>query len=291
MFSNKTIMSDGEYRFVFDEEVRHYAEKELNETDETRARALTKIKKWIKENPHLNAKENDYDLIPFLRSCKFDIKKTKQKIENFYKMKRDVPEFYLNRDPESEVIQGLVKSGCFLPLKQTIDNRLVILMRIGNYDAKLYDINDLLKASIMIFDMTFRQFERQHIYGFVLLVDMTGSSFEIFKQVSSFTFIKNCVSTMKNFYCRPKMFVYINMPFYLRMPLNLFKTFLPAKMKDRIIAYEEGTEVLDQVINTDMLPPEYGGKGDSVKDLSTYWSNLLLHNREWFLEDEKHAAV
>lgn len=278
------------YKFNFDDEVKRYVEKELNETPKNREEGFKAIKEWLEENRHLNAKDSEYDILPFLRVCKFDVEKTKSKIENFYKMRRNVKEWYTNRDPLSKNIHELIVSGNFLPLKQTIDKKMVIIVRTAAHDPKQFDINDVIKTSIMIFDVIYQDYELAHIYGVIILLDMQGTSIDHFKQISSVGFIKNCVRALKHFYCRPKLMVFFNVPTFLNILLNLFKRLLPSKINERVNVFNQGAEILDELIDTDILPQEYGGKGDSLKDLSEHWMEIMKNKREWFAEDEKHKA-
>lgn len=119
------------YTFTLGESAKEFAEKELGETDESREQAIAELRQWLCENPKLNAKTDDVSILYFLRGCKFDVERTKQKLRNFYVMKAERPEWFTNRDPLLPEIQELVKLGVFVPLRKYLDNRLVVIIPCG----------------------------------------------------------------------------------------------------------------------------------------------------------------
>lgn len=60
-----------------------YAEKVLGETKENRDRCLMEIQKWLDDNPKINANRDPTSLIHFLRGAKFQMEKTKKRIETY----------------------------------------------------------------------------------------------------------------------------------------------------------------------------------------------------------------
>jgi hypothetical protein len=50
-------------------------------------------------------------LITFLRHCKYDLEKTKEKLVFYWTTKIALPEFYQNRNPEDSHIKNAIKSG------------------------------------------------------------------------------------------------------------------------------------------------------------------------------------
>jgi hypothetical protein len=54
---------------------------------------------------------DDLSLCWFLRGCKFDLKKTKARIETFYNFRSKVTEWYSNRDPLLPELTELLNLG------------------------------------------------------------------------------------------------------------------------------------------------------------------------------------
>lgn len=64
-----------------DEKALEFAEEYLNETAEVREQSVLKIQEFLKENTLINAHPDRKCILNFLRSCKYDIEKTKKKMK------------------------------------------------------------------------------------------------------------------------------------------------------------------------------------------------------------------
>jgi len=51
-------------------------------------------------------------LLRFLRGCKFNQQRAREKIKHFYELRATSPEWYDLRDPEDPAILKLLKMGC-----------------------------------------------------------------------------------------------------------------------------------------------------------------------------------
>lgn len=282
-------MNDDKYEFRLSDDAKRYAEEVLNETEEIRNKSLIEIKKWLEDQPNLHAKRTTKDVLPFLRGSKFNLDKTKTKLTNFYTMKRDRIEWFTNRDPLLNEIQELARLGVFLPLKSTSNNRTVIIIRPTAHNPKKHDINNVFKIAKMIIDIYCRDNELVQIYGIITLLDMNGATFGHAKQMSV-SVIKNAVYAWQNYHCRPQKIEFFNAPIYINVVLNIFRSFMSEKLKKRVGVHFNGLDGLKGEMDLNILPPEYGGKGDTVEELANYWNCRLIEAKEWFIEDEKYKA-
>nr|CAH7768044.1 unnamed protein product [Callosobruchus chinensis] len=266
-------MTDG-YRFTLGEEARVYAEEVLNETDDSRREGLQEIRRWLKEErPDLNAKTETKYLLPFLRGCKFNLAKAKEKMINFYTMRRDEPIWFKNRSPLLPEVEELVRLGVFLPLKQTSE---------GSQE-------DIFKVGKMMLDIAVMENECCQIYGGMAIFDMTGVTIWHARQMTV-NIIRRAVYAWQNYTVRPKRLDFINAPLYINVVLNIFKRFMSQKMRSRVSVHYGGAKSLYKEIDKDILPSDYGGKSESVKELSKYWYEKLIQYQDWFAEDEKYIA-
>ncbi|CAH2004693.1 unnamed protein product [Acanthoscelides obtectus] len=183
-----------EYEFTLGEETRLYAEEALNETVESRTAGLEEIGRWLKEErPDLNAKTETKYLLPFLRGCKFNLEKTKQKIINYYTMRRDEPIWFKNRNPLLPEVEELVRLGIFLPLRQTSDGRLVIIIRTAAHNPSIHSQEDIFKVGKMILDIAVMESESCQIYGGLAIFDMSGVTIWHAKQMTIISFAELCL--------------------------------------------------------------------------------------------------
>ncbi|KAF7281275.1 hypothetical protein GWI33_004896 [Rhynchophorus ferrugineus] len=274
-----------------DTDVQKYLAEVLNETEKNRDDALTEIRSWLDgEASWLHARSETTDIIPFLRGCKFDIERTKNKLMNYYTMRRDRPEWFRDRNPLLPNLQELIKLGVFLPLKKHDDDgRLVVIIRTAAHDPKRHHWNDVFKVGKMVLDVVCREDEMAQIYGVVAIFDMTGMSFAHYCRMTP-GLIKNAVFAWQNYHVRPKKLEFVNSPVYINVALNVFKSFMTEKMRGRVKVHFGGLDKAQRVVSKDILPPEYGGGGDSIESLGQYWFDKLVDRRQWFLDDEKYKA-
>ncbi|KAL6252092.1 hypothetical protein P5V15_015077 [Pogonomyrmex californicus] len=53
-------------------------------------------------------KHNDFSILQYLRICKFSIEETKTRIQNYHKLRSDIPEWYANKDPFRPELQTIL---------------------------------------------------------------------------------------------------------------------------------------------------------------------------------------
>lgn len=59
----------------------------------------------------LNLYADDFLIHRFLRVCKFNLEKTKTRMQNYYKQRSHLTEWYLNQDPFRSELQELLELG------------------------------------------------------------------------------------------------------------------------------------------------------------------------------------
>lgn len=69
------------YQEVLSRETYEDAFKLLGETRAIRNEQVQLVQQWLTENPNINAQNDPFIIICFLRGCKFDVDKAKQKIK------------------------------------------------------------------------------------------------------------------------------------------------------------------------------------------------------------------
>lgn len=71
---------DYDYRESASSDALKHAEGALGETADVREKSLSEIKVFLAENLKIRAKTDQLSILYFLRSCKFNVEKTKKKI-------------------------------------------------------------------------------------------------------------------------------------------------------------------------------------------------------------------
>nr|XP_022920040.1 retinol-binding protein pinta-like isoform X2 [Onthophagus taurus] len=240
------------------------------------------MKDWLKEiHPKIHSTTDDLFLLAFLRGCKFNLDKTKHKLNNYNKMRTEIPEWFSNRNPNQPNLLELIKLGVFIPLRKLHENQHVVIIRTAAHNPKLHKQDDVFKTGMMILDLLGHQNEMLQIYGIIAIFDMKGISLSHAKQLPP-SMIKKAVFSWQNYHCRPKQLEFINAPTYINVVLNVFKRFMSEKLKGRIRVHFYGYETLHKVVSKDVLPMEYGGNNGELKDHIEYWTERILESSEWF---------
>lgn len=264
----------------------------LNETDEIRPIKIAEIRQWILDNEDLRAPIDDFSILRFLRACKFNIDKTKSKLRNYYKQRANLPEWYSNRDPFLPELQELLDLGVLLPLRK-LDNegRMIVIIRAAAHTPSKHKMSDMLKASLMALDLALRDHEPVTIHGITAILDLGGVTYEHVLQLPP-SVIKNLVHAWQGCYpVRIHSLNFINAHRFVNTVLNIFRSFMNSKLKQRVHVHSRGKLKLYETLPISILPTEYGGTCSTVKELSEYWKHLIEDNREWFAEEEKYKLT
>ncbi|GAB1870036.1 Alpha-tocopherol transfer protein [Camponotus japonicus] len=272
-------------------EQKEYAAKVLNEHDENRETAIVEIKRWIQEND-LRARTDDLFILRFLRACKFNLEKTKAKMQNYQMQRAKIPEWYGNRDPLQPKLQELLDLGICLPLRK-LDNegRMIILARLL-HNPDIFTLADALKASSMSLDLALRDSVEASLYGLVIIIDLQYATLRHVAQVRP-SILMNMVHAWQGCYpIRIRLLNYVNTPESAKLILMFTRYFLNDKLKQRLHIYTpKTTHECFTNIPANILPVEYGGTDGTIQELTEYWKKTLEENRDWFIDDEKYKPV
>ncbi|XP_025991973.2 retinol-binding protein pinta [Solenopsis invicta] len=271
-----------------DEDLR-YAAKSLNETNDTKQEAITEIKRWTKNE--LYTQIDDFLSLRFLRVCKFDLEKTKDRIRNYYKQQSDLPEWYRNKDPFRPKMQELLDLGLFLPLrKPDSQGKLVILVRATVHDPKRHEIPDILKNSILAIETAIKYYPATSIYGCTLLIDVANPTTHHILQIQPYV-LMNLVHTWQSCYpMRCQKIVFFNVSTVFNVILGIIRSFMTAKVKSRFYVYSNAIECFED-IPANILPIEYNGTDGTLQELTVYWKKLIEKNRDWVVKNENNNHI
>lgn len=281
----------GEYVCTLSEDLLKRAKEELNEDPARRAADIEHIRDWLKHQPHIKARTDDWTILRFLRGCKFSLEKTKQKLDMFYTCKTLCPEWYTNRDPQDKKMRAILEMGIFLPLPGYDHlGRKVIIIRTGIHNTKTTKMDEVFKATNFIGDIMAEEDEQSWITGIVQILDFEGSTAAHGLQMTPSLVKKAMTIWQEGYPMRPKGLNYINTPAAFDTVFNIFKSFMKEKMKKRIHIHGSDLESLHKEVPKECLPVEYGGTNGTIEEIKDYWLKKVDARRDWLLEDEKYGV-
>lgn len=118
------------------------------------------------------------------------------------------------------------------------------------------------------------------------LLDMQGIALGHALQMTPML-IKRAVNSWDSYPLRIQKLEFVNANFGINVVLDLFRSFMSAKMKERVTVKRGKPDFK----SSDNLPKELGGTVDSYEILARHWKHVLGKNQQWFDEDEKYKSV
>ncbi|XP_042230139.1 retinol-binding protein pinta-like isoform X1 [Homarus americanus] len=281
----------GEYVCTLSEELQKRAKEEINEDPERRAEDIQHIRDWLKHQPHIKARTDDWTILRFLRGCKFSLQRTKEKTEMFYTCKSLCPEWYKNRDPQDKKMRAILELGMFLPLPG-YDNqgRKVVIIRTAKHDPKVTSMDEVFKATQFIHDILWLEDEQMSITGVVQMMDMENITAAHVLQMSPALLKKAITIWQEGYPLRPKGVNYINTPAAFDTVFNIMKSFMNEKIKRRTHIHGSDLDSLHKEVPKEVLPVEYGGTNGTIEDIKKYWLQRVDARRDWLIEDEQYGV-
>ncbi|XP_050724975.1 retinol-binding protein pinta-like isoform X1 [Eriocheir sinensis] len=170
-------MGGDKYVCTLSPELLQRAKDEINEDPDRREADIEHIRDWLRHQPHINARMDDWTILRFLRGCKFSLERTKEKLDMFYTCKSLCPEWYKNRDPQDKKLRSILELGILLPLTgYDYMGRRVMLGRLGHYNPSKNSANMLFKALSMVTDCMLEEDEQASVTGYVAIGDNADMS-------------------------------------------------------------------------------------------------------------------
>lgn len=203
-------------------------------------------------------------------------------------MRSERPEWFSDRDASDKKVQEILRLGCFLPLLQKDEeNRLVVIIRTAAHSPRKHSQNDVFKICKMLLDLVLHLDESVSIYGVSAIFDMQNVQLGHALQLNP-PLIKRSVQSWENYSCRPKRLEFVHSPIHVNVVLNIFRSFMSPKMKQRL-TINKGHPA-NHSIPGGSLPKELGGSGPSYAELTEHWHRKALEYSDWFMDMERYKT-
>jgi hypothetical protein len=184
---------------------------------------------------------------------------------------------------------------CLQLPKETKDNQLIFLMRIGQYDPTKYTFDDMTKYAFAVTDILNSQPIAQ-TNGFIILLDFSNVRFQ---HVNQFTPDRtrryvNCWEKMYPVHLRQIHFY--NYPSLFDPILHLFRIFFNQHLNDRIYFHSKSSgssinKSLHQYIDPSLLPNEYGGQLGSIEgDINKTFIQWTRERNDYMVQFDQYGV-
>lgn len=248
-------------------ELKEIAEKELNETAESRAEAIPKLRKLLEELPEEErpADVSDRILLRFLRARKFDVDRAYEVIVNLEKFRRAHPEYFT--DLKGEEFREFYGQG-FMRVLRTPDKlgRCVSLLMPKRLASA--DLSVMMRWNMWSMERMSRNPHFQ-VNGMVIVEDFDNMSVMDSMRMStkmppslmmqSMHYIQKCAAY------RLKGIMVFNQPTVMTYMFALVKPFMSQKMKSRVRLLGGDRSVLLDILDEAQLPAEMGGSCEEAQ--------------------------
>lgn len=248
---------------------------------------IDSVMNWVTQQPHL-PKVSELDVIMFLRACEFNIDQTKETIEAYYTYRTALPDFFSSRDPTSKEIQDTVKVVYATILPQCDPNGNWILWgSLVDPEPSHYSFNSAVKYFVMTSEVL--QLENGTIPGIVVVYDVKHVTLSHIMRTPLSLVSKYAHYAQEGASFPVRGIHYLNASPVLDKLTSLVKPILKSNVLDAIHIHTD-IESLFKFVPKDIVPKDYGGNEQPLKDLNDINIRKLESYQNWFIEEEKQRV-
>ncbi|XP_044254918.1 retinol-binding protein pinta-like [Tribolium madens] len=249
--------------FQVDENVRINALKEYDKTEAAANQDVKTIQIWIKTQRHLPEVMDEAQIINFLFMNKFNMEKTKRKIDTYYTVRTLIPDFFEQANPNSPLMQEVVDALYFGVYPKALnDKHRVFIIKVK--ESNKFGPRELVMHSANVTEM--RLYEDCFASGEILIFDMINVSLSDLKKLTPTLVAKILVIFQKVYSIRSEAIYILNSPSYVSVVISILKSVLKPKIFERVQVCEN-TEILKTIFSKDDIPKDYGGEGPTLEEL------------------------
>ncbi|CAH1982463.1 unnamed protein product [Acanthoscelides obtectus] len=248
---------------------------------------IKNLKEWAEMQPHL-PKMTELQLILFLQSCYYSNELAKTTIDIYFTVKTLCPDIFANRSIKDPAVKlaATTMLASILP-KRTPNGDTVIFFKLMDNNPDNFNF----ALQIRCFDMiTLSHHHREGPQnGITILFDMQGIVFGHFLKLSVVIMKKLLYYLQEGMPIRLKSLQYFNIPSFMDKILALMKPFMKKELYDSIQIHTTMESLYAQVPK-DILPQEYGGSCESLKNLHDKFLKLMAESEDLFKFQETQLA-
>ncbi|XP_030565682.1 alpha-tocopherol transfer protein-like [Drosophila novamexicana] len=266
--------------------------EELNEVPERLDADIAALRTWIEQQPHMRARRDDQFLVAFLRGCKFSLEKAKSKLDRYYTLRTQFPDFYTIRDVDSERIHELLRLGVGLRLPRPLhdDGPRLIYVRPGCYAPDSFSFEEIMSVSHALSALSLQFDDYAIVHGWLMILDFSGYTPAHLMQMTPSTLQKMSVFAEDAMPVRDKGRHMINTNAAFEVGFNMMRSILPAKQQGRISVHGSNLESLYSHIPQRYLPTHLGGEQGTIEELKQLMWATFQEQREYLRAEADYGV-
>ncbi|KAI4466006.1 alpha-tocopherol transfer protein-related [Holotrichia oblita] len=194
----------------------------------------------------------------------------------------------------NKLILAFIFLSIILPLRTTEgpDTPRIILARSGLQDPSRFNPMNLLSVHSMLTDIMINEDDQNAIAGLVVIQDYKGITLSQMTQMTPALAKKASTIFQEAIPARIKQAHYMNVPTFFDTLFQIIKPFMKEKLLKRMVIHtSDDPESIYKYIPKEVLPEEYGGKGDKIQELTDYWKEKIESYKDWFVDDLKYKSI
>lgn len=252
------------------------ARTQLNETDETRAKALEEFKKLIKKEKKLVSIMEESFLMAFLRARKFNVKKAFKLFQNYWQFRKDFRYIYDQTDPTS-VKEFILKPHMGALMHRDRKGCVVLVFKVGLWDPEVDVFEQVFRAvtAVLIHSIGY---PATQVCGYRMIFDLRGLSWKQMKLCTPSNILLMVRSSQYCFPARYKGFHVISESKLFNVIWAIVSPFLTQKLKTRVMFHGTDTSPLVDYIHPSILPVEWGGQAEPFSN--DKWTDIVHASTE-----------
>lgn len=224
----------------------------------------------------------------FLNYSMGDTKRAAKRINKYYKQKHSSPEFFKNRNLDSEEIQKSLDTVITVDLPVTPDNCFTICNKLRSFDPEDYDFDACCKVMIMKAEAcTLKNGPRD---GIIFINDMEGSRSSHMLRPKINSIRKSLKFLQEAAPLKIKAIHIMNCTPFVNKAVAMVKPFIRSEVMNKIhfhlpnMNYGEFQQKFGLLKSH--LPSDYGGDLQSLEEMHTEQREEMMELREYFSLEE-----
>ncbi|XP_043259525.1 alpha-tocopherol transfer protein-like [Colletes gigas] len=264
-------------------------EEELKKNPEIKVSDIEMLREWCDKQQHL-PKVSDLHLILFLHSNYYSMEAAKTTAENFFTIRSHVPEFFSMRNPlGSKELRQAFNLAVITGLPElSKQGHKILFGKLVDSDPIHYSFEDVTKSFFMVSDLV--GLKTGTCDGYIFIGDSANVSLGHVGRISPMGMKKLVMYVQEAIPVRLKGIHFINTPPVMDLVMNMAKPFMKSELWN-MIHLHSSLKTLEEFISLDVLPNEVGGKAGPISKIHSDQIKEIDSKREWFIEEEKLAAV